>query len=326
MMPPFEYARPGSVEEALGLLTPGAEPLAGGTDLLSLMKDGILAPKRLVSLVAIEDLRGVRRDEGTIRIGAGTTLAALASDPAVRLDLPALVHAIEGIKSPQIRATGTVGGDLCQRPRCWFYREGIAPLAGDDARARVLGGDHRHHAIFGTDGPALFVSASSLGPALLALDARIEIAARSGAREVPAASFFRVPKAATEREVSLAPGEIVTAVRVPIARGARSATYEVRAHDSLDWPLAAAAVSVDSDGGVVRTARVVLGHVAPAPWPAPAAERALQGKTLTEETARAAGRAAVADAKPLPGNAAKVRWAEVAVARALLRAAGKEVP
>jgi xanthine dehydrogenase YagS FAD-binding subunit len=325
MMPPFEYARPSTIDEAIALLTRGAEPLAGGTDLLSLIKSRIVTPTRLVSLAGIEILREIGWEGGSVRIGAAVALEALAADPQVARRFPALVHAVDGILSPQIRTMGTVGGDLCQRPRCWYFRNGFGLLARHEGKPLVLDGDNRYHAIFGNDGPAAFVSPSSLAPALVALGAVVELRAGKETRAVPVAEFFRAPKAENEREIDLPAGAIVTEVRVPDSSGRANATYEVRAHESLDWPLAAAAVSLDLQGNVVRDARVVLGHVAPVPWPAPAAERALAGKAVTVETAKAAGAAAVAGAKPLSRNAYKVRLAAVAVERAVLRAAGKEV-
>lgn len=325
MMPPFEYARPSTIDEAIALLTRGAEPLAGGTDLLSLMKSRIVTPKRLVSLAGIENLRGIRWEGGAARIGAAVTLDALAADPQVARGFPSLVQAVEGILSPQVRAMGTVGGDLCQRPRCWYFRNGFGLLARHEGKSLVPQGDNRYHAIFGNEGPAAFVSPSSLAPALVALGAEVEMRAGKETRVVPVAEFFRAPAAETEREIALPAGAIVTTVRVPDSAGRANATYEVRAHESLDWPLAAAAVSLELQGSVVRDARVVLGHVAPVPWPAPAAERALVGKTVTVESARVAGAAAVAGAKPLSRNAYKVRLAAVAVERAVLRAAGKGV-
>lgn len=325
MMPPFEYARPSTIDEAIALLTRGAEPLAGGTDLLALVKARIVTPKRLVSLAGIGALRGIRWEEGAARIGAAVTLEELAADPQIVRWFPSLAHAVDGIRSPQILAMGTVAGDLCQRPRCWYFRNGFGLLARHEGKPLVPDGDNRYHAIFGNAGPAAFVNPSSLAPALVALGAQVEMRVGKETRAVPVAEFFRTPAAETEREIVLPPGAIVTAVIVPDPAGRANATYEVRAHESLDWPLAAAAVSLEMQGDVVRDARVVLGHVAPVPWPAPSAERALAGKAVTVDVSKAAGAAAVVGARPFSGNAHKVRLAAVAVERAVLRAAGKEV-
>ncbi len=216
---------------------------------------------------------------------------------------------------------GTVGGDLCQRPRCWYYRSGFGLLGQDPSgKSLPLEGDNRYHAILGNQGPAYFVSPSSLAPALIALGATVRIFGPKGAREVPVEKFFLVPKAASEREHDLRPNEILTEVRVPLPSGA-SATYEVREREALDWPLASASVVLESSGGKVQSARVVLGHVAPAPWPSAEAEAALAGRAVSEEVAEAAGEAALKGARALSGNAYKIRLARVAVKRAVLEAA-----
>lgn len=222
----------------------------------------------------------------------------------------------------QIRNMGTVGGDLCQRPRCWYFRNGFGLLARDaKGKALVPGGDNRYHAILGNGGPSYFVNPSSLAPMLIALGAAVEIAGGKGTRKVGLEHFFRAPHGEHQREFSLAPNEIVTALLIPEgAANWKTATYEVRERQSLDWPLAAAAVALKMDGRTVREARVVLGHVAPVPWRAPEADRALAGKTLNEESAANAGEAAVHGAHPLSGNRYKVQLARVAVKRAILAA------
>lgn len=324
-MQPFEYASPKTLKEAFALLGPqwdDAAVLAGGTDLISLMKDLVYTPKRVVSLREIKTLAGVTRAGGGLKIGALTTIEALMNDATIRSTYPALHQAARGITSPQIRNVGTVGGDLCQRPRCWYYRQGFGLLAMKDGKSLVAEGDNRYHAIFG-DGPARFVSASSFGPALVALGAKIQIESAAGAREVDAAKFFLAPKAEGEREVDLKPNEIVTAIVLP-GTAAKNATYEVRQKDALDWPLAAASVALTMSGNTVSKAAVVMGHVAPTPVASEAAAAALAGKAVSAGTAEAAAAAAVQGAKPLSGNAYKVTLAKTAVKRAILRAAGLE--
>jgi xanthine dehydrogenase YagS FAD-binding subunit len=321
----FEYASPGTKEQAVALLGPSWDDtavLAGGTDLLSLMKDDVVAPKRVVNIKGIAELRGIRFDSRSgLRMGALATFQEVADDAAVGKNYPALAAAVAGVTSPQIRAMGTVGGDLCQRPRCWYYRSGFGLLGQDAAgRSLVLEGDNRFHAILGNEGPAYFVSPSSLAPALAALGATVRVFGPRGAREVPVEKFFRTPRSDGEREHDLRPDEIVTEVRVPPPSGA-SATYEVREREALDWPLAAAAVVLETSGGTVQSARVVLGHVAPVPWPSPGAEAALSGRAVGEEAAQAAGDAAVKGARALSGNAYKIQLARVAVKRAVLEAA-----
>jgi xanthine dehydrogenase YagS FAD-binding subunit len=232
------------------------------------------------------------------------------------------VAAARGMGSPQIRNMGTVGGDLCQRPRCWYFRNGFGLLAMKNGKSLVEGGQNEFHAIF-TDGPAKFVSASSFGPALIALGAKLKIASASGNREVATADFFKSPASETDREIDLKPNEILTAIEIPAAKGTKNATYEVRNKEGLDWPLAAASVVLTMKGTNVASAQIVMGHVGPTPVVAAEAAKSLAGKAITEETATAAGKAAVSGAKPLSDNGYKVHLAAVAVKRALLAAAGK---
>jgi xanthine dehydrogenase YagS FAD-binding subunit len=182
-------------------------------------------------------------------------------------------------------------------------------------------GENRYHAILGNEGPAYFVNPSSLAPALISLAAKIKVLGPKGERTVSAEEFFVTPKTETDREVALSSQEIVTDIIVPSATGIRNATYEVRQKEALDWPLAAASVAFKLKGKTVEAARITLGHVAPVPWRAKGAEQSLTGKTVSEETALAAGEAAVAAAKPLTGNAYKVQLARIAVKRAILAAA-----
>ncbi|MFN0120088.1 MAG: FAD binding domain-containing protein [Blastocatellia bacterium] len=325
-MQKFEYASPTTVQQAVALLGSEwgtAEALAGGTDLLALMKDLIVTPKRLVSLKDIRELRGMQMSGSGLRLGALTSLEEILDSAQVKQNYPAIWQAVAGITSPQIRNMGTVGGDLCQRPRCWYFRAGYGLLAkGDNGQDLVTSGDNRYHAILGNNGPAMFVSASSLGPALIALMAKVKVYGPKGAREIDARDFFRTPATAAERENALAPNEIVTDVMIPAAGGVKSGTYEVRQKEALDWPLAAASVALKLNGKTVQSARVVLGHVAPTPWHSPEAEAALAGKTISEEVAEAAAAAAVARAKALSRNAYKIQLAKVAVKRAILQAAG----
>jgi len=229
------------------------------------------------------------------------------------------------VTSPQIRSVGTVGGDLCQRPRCWYYRLGYGLLATYQGKAMVPEGDNRYHAILGNSGPAYFVSPSSLAPALFALGAKVRLHGPEGARELEIEKFFVTPSSEGELEHALKPHEIVTEITVPSAEGIKMAVYEVRQKEALDWPLAAAAAALTMQGDSVSKARVVLGHVAPVPWPSPEAEQALAGKTFVDELADEAGKAAASKATPLSKNTYKVQLARVAVKRAVLRAVKGEV-
>ncbi len=322
-MQAFEYATPTTKEQAVKALSDRwgeTEVLAGGTDLISLMKDYISTPKRVVDIKGLRELRGITPGKtGGLRIGALVTLEQLAASATVKQSYPSLAQAAAGVASLQIRARGTVGGDLCQRPRCWYYRAGFGLLAEYEGKPLVPDGENRYHAIFG-GGPAYFVNPSSLAPALIALGARLTLFGPQGSREVPVVEFFRIPKSNDERENLLKPNELVTEVHLPAGAG-RNATYEVRQKTALDWPLAAAAVALKLQGKTVASSRVVLGHVAPIPWHVPAAEEVLKGKAVTEELAAQAGEAAVSRAQPLDGNRYKVQLARTAVKRAILEAA-----
>ena len=318
----FEYANPTTVQEAVGLLGAKwgqADVLAGGTDLISLMKDYLHTPKRVVNIKNIKELEGIQKSADGLRIGALVTMDELAKNADVHADYKSLADAAAGIPSPQIRHMGTVGGDLCQRPRCWYYRQGMGLLAMKDGKSLIPDGENKYHSIFG-DGPAYFVSPSSLGPALIALGAKVKLVSAKGTREVPVAQFFVTPKDENSREIVLQPNEILTEIVVP-AGGMKTATYEVRQKEALDWPLAAASVALKMNGAAVASAKIVLGHVGPTPHEAAAAEKWLVGKTITTANAEAAAKAAVTDAKPLSQNAYKVTLARTAVKRALLDAA-----
>jgi xanthine dehydrogenase YagS FAD-binding subunit len=322
----FEYAAPTTKEQAVSLLGNQwgeTEVLAGGTDLLSLMKDDLTTPKRVVNIKDIKEFQGIRYSGSTgLRIGALVTLDELMQNGTVKKEYPALVQAADGIGSPQIRNTGTVGGGLCQRPRCWYFRSGLGYFPKDESGSDlIVKGQNEFHAILGNSGPAYFVHPSSLAPALIALDAKIRIFSSSGWRDVAAEQFFVTPKSEGERETVLKSNEILGEIIVPSAKGIKNATYEVRQKEGLDWPLAVAAVALKMSGKTVQSARVVLGQVAPVPWRSQDAEKALAGKAVSEGTAAEAGNSAVSGAKPLSQNAYKVQLARVATKRAILKAA-----
>ncbi|MBZ5645104.1 MAG: xanthine dehydrogenase family protein subunit M [Acidobacteriia bacterium] len=321
----FEYAHPAKLKDAVGMLGVNwsdAAVLAGGTDLLSLMKDYVEKPKRVVNVKGIGELEGIHTGKQGITIGALVSVEELRTNSSIAKDFPSLVQAAAGIASAQIRTMGTVAGDLCQRPRCWYFRNGFGLLAQDaDGKSLVPGGENKYHAILGNDGPAYFVSPSSLAPALIALGASATITGPGGSREIPLANFFLIPGSASEREHALKPNEILTRITIPAAsQGLSNATYEVRQRQILDWPLATASVAFRLDGSTIRSARIVLGHVAPIPWSATAAETLIAGHSLSEDLSEQVGEAAVLGARPLSQNKYKVQLARVAVKRALLAA------
>jgi xanthine dehydrogenase YagS FAD-binding subunit len=324
----FDYVSPTKKEQVSGLMgsTWGeVEILAGGTDLLSLMKDEITAPRRLVNIKGIEELHGVSASPDTLRIGALSTLAEIAGNAEIQGLYPVLAAAAGDAASPQIRNLATLGGNLCQRPRCWYFRTGHGLLAlGADGKSLVQQGDNRYHAILGNEGPAYFVSPSTVAPVLIAYGASVRILGPHGLREIPLEKFFVVPKSEREREHNLQPNEIVTGVALPGTKtqGLRAGHYEVRQKEAFDWPYATASVTLVMVGSTVKSARVVMGHVAPIPWVSPEAAKALVGKAVTQATADQAAQAAVSGAKSLGHNTQKINLARVAVKRAILQAAG----
>ena len=326
----FEYVSPNSVKQALGLLSTNwgeAEILAGGTDLLALMKDYVVTPKRVINIKQLPGMHAISAERDELRIGALVTLDRIADAAQIRRDYPALAQCVADAASPQIRNMATIGGNLCQRPRCWYFRNGMGLLPRTaDGKSLVVEGDNRYHAILGNEGPAYFVSPSTIAPMLIAYGTRLHVTGPTGDREVDVEKFFRIPRSENEREHDLKANELITAVVVPSAKGVRAASYEVRQRASFDWPLATAAVALQMNGSAVRSARIVMGAVAPVPWVSQEAAQAIAGKSIDERTAGAAGEAAVSKARPLRHNDYKVKLAAVAVKRALLAAVGQAVP
>ena len=322
----FEYTAPQSTQQAIGLLGQDwaqAQILAGGTDLLALMKDDVQSPKRVVNIKMIPGLAGIQYNAtGGLKIGALTKLAEVADNADVRRNYPMLAYAFDEAASPQIRYMATVGGNICQRPRCWYFRNGFGLLAMKDGKSMVSDGDNRYHAIIGNQGVAKFVSPSTIAPALIAHAAKVRIVGPGGQREVELAKFFRTPQAENEREHDLKANEVITEIVVPPANNAKAAQYEIRQKHAFDWPLSLASVALWMDGNTVKQANTVLGAVAPVPWVSQEAAQALVGKSINEQTADAAAQAAVSIATPLSRNGYKVQLTRAAVKRAILQAAG----
>ena len=320
-MRPFAYARPSTKDEALDLLTrDGSTALAGGTDLLSLLKSDVESYDLLVDLKGVDELRQVELSAGSLRFGPLVTLEALRTSEDVVERLPALVDAIDEHRAPQIRSMGTLGGDLCQRPRCWYYRAGFGLLARREQGSMPEGGDGRYHAIFDT-GAARFVSASRLAPALIAHDAVAVVqGAASGERRLALLDFFRTPSSEGEREIDLRPGEMITAIEVP-ANPRASAGYEVHVRRSLDWPLAAGEHRAGALGreGRCRSSRsrTRRGRADRGRRSRRSPGRSSQGRARHRGGRRPGGR----EGSSLPTNAYKIQLARTAAKRAVLRAA-----
>jgi xanthine dehydrogenase YagS FAD-binding subunit len=298
---------------------------AGGIDLLDLMKEDLLKPRRLINLRGIPELAAIGQDpDGSLRVGALATLAQVADHPTIRARYAALADAAGHSASPQIRQVATLGGNLLQRPRCWYFRSAehhCARKGGTTCFA--FAGENQYHAIFDHRGCAI-VHPSTAATALVALRAKVEIATpTNGRREVALEDFFVLPQVDLHRENGLVPGEIITAVTLPsLPSTTLSAHLKQGERDSFDWPIADVAVVLDlSTEQICRSASIVLGAVSPVPHRAKAAEVALVGRQIDETSARAAAAAAVVDASPLTRNGHKVPIVETLVRRAILTAA-----
>ncbi len=314
----FEWVNAASVAEVVAR-GQGAVVKAGGVDVMDLMKEGLIAPRRLVNLRSVPGLDRLGEGPSGLAIGPLVTLGRLASDPLVVRRYRALAEACAHAATPQIRNMATVGGNLLQRPRCWYFRSEQFPCrkkGGGTCFAQQ--GENAYHAIFDNQMCAA-VHASSAACALVALGAQLELTGAGGARTVSLEGFFTKPAQGIERENAIG-DEVITAIRVPVP--AASAYVKLSEKESFDWPLVEVAVAIEQSGGKVTRAAIALGAVAHTPMRSPAAEAAIVGKAIDEASASAAGFAAAQGATPLRDNAHKVQLLQVAVKRALLAANG----
>jgi xanthine dehydrogenase YagS FAD-binding subunit len=308
MLSQFSYQRAASIKEAVeSAARPETRVLAGGTDLLGCLRDGVFQANRLVSIGGIAALKGIRpRQGGGLRIGALTTLAEIAEHRQIMESYAVLAQAAAAVGSPQLRNQGTLGGNLCQRPRCWYFRGDFKCRRKGGETCFAEAGDSQFHAIFG-GGKCFMVHPSDTAPALVALDAKAVITGRRGTRTVPLSSFFVLPSENVEKETVLQPGEIVTEILLDAPQpGARSTYRKVRERGAFDFATAGAAIVLAMADGKVLTARVVLSGVAPMPWRCAEAEKLIIGKPLEAANITAAATAAVKDATPLADNGYKV--------------------
>jgi xanthine dehydrogenase YagS FAD-binding subunit len=327
----FEWANAQSIEDAVKLLTPRdpnadpdemARPMGGGQDLLTTMKAYIVRPPRVVNLKTIPNVDVISGDgQKGLTIGAGVTITQLAEHPEVKKSFPGLVEAAHSIATPQIRNMGTVGGNLCQRPRCWYYRlENVNCLKKGGSTCYAQNGENKYNAIFG-GGPSYVVHPSDLAPMLVALGATVSISGGDGKREVAMEKFFTLPKTDLRRENVLNPGEIITEIRVPAPAMAAKSTYlKFKERSSLDFAMASVAIAVElGTDKTVKQARIVLGGVAPIPWRVPKAEAVLMGNVISDETAGKAAIASLEGAAPLAKNGYKIPLTQTLVRRALMK-------
>ena len=315
----FSYAKPRALGEALKLLRNGTVALAGGTDLVGLMRNGLAKPTALVDLTGIGGLRGWTREKGKgLRIGALTPLSDLETSPQLRKLAPIIAESLRDAATPQLRNMGTVGGNLLQRNRCWYFRDEAVPcwLKGG-TRCFAAEGENRYHAVLGA-ADCVMVSPSDLVPALIAYDAEIELASSLGRRRTKLADLFVTPHGRDRREHALRKGELIVAVRVSEAALERRGTF-LKAMDRKAWSFALVSVAASARvrDGKAHDVRIVLGGVAPIPWRVPAAEKQLEGTKLDDNACLAAADAILAGAQPLRDNGYKVTLARELVRRAL---------
>ena len=308
MLPKFTYARATSIDNALAILNDRPALIhAGGTDLLGCLRDGIFSADTVVSLSAVKELEGVRpAGDGSVRIGALTSIADIAADHSIGQSYPALAQAAAVVASPQLRNQGTLGGNLCQKPRCWYYRGDFDCLRKGGEKCFAYDGENQYHCIFGGD-LCYIVHPSDTAPALAALGAVCRISGPESSRSVAVESFHMPATEDPRRETVLEVDEILTEIVLPPpAPGLRSSYRKVRTRGAWDFALAGVALAIVFSGDTVRSARVFLSGAAPVPWRATGVEAAITGKKLDAVTIAAASKAAVEGAKPLAKNGYKV--------------------
>lgn len=322
-MKPFVLRSPATATKAVEQFHAMAGTVAykaGGTELLDAMKRRIVMPDGLVNLLKVERLdRFEPQADGGLKIGASATLSHVADHPLLRERFPTVSSAAGEVATPQIRNVATLGGNLCQSPRCWYYRQwALSCYRRGGQQCEAVKGEHRYHGIFG-EGICHMAHPSTLAPALMALEASVNIRGKNGMRKEFMESYYRIPKFAGEGEAVLEKGEMVESVTIP-SRGWRSALYVIRERQGPDWPLAMAAVALKLENNVVADCRLVLGAVAPIPWRVKSAERALVGHSLSPESFVPVTKALDQESRPLAGNRYKVRLAQVALKRAAIQA------
>ncbi len=323
-MKSFTNVNPRDLRDAVGhLRQPNAAVVGGGSDLLGMVKERLIEPDVLVNLRSVRGLDQVSTKGGELRIGGLVTLDTLSHESTVRSRYTVLAEAAESVGTPQIRNAGTLAGNVCQRPWCWYYRNNFPCFKNGGKKCFSVTGENQFHAIFG-GGPSFIVHPSDTAPALMALEAKFRVVGPSGERMVPASEFFALPKADPARENVLAHDEILAAVHLPAApRGARSSYHKVLDREAWTHAVVSVAVVLDMDGEICRSARVVLGGVAPIPWRVPKVESLLAGQRITPELAAQAGEAALQGAQPLAKNKYKLPLTKTVVRRTILSVAQK---
>ena len=316
----FKLAQPQTMDQVTSFSTmEKCFLMAGGTDLLDEIKNAVIDPEVVIDLKTLADLNFIENTEKGLRIGALTTVAELAEDPSIRKDYLVLHQAALSLATPQLRNVGTVGGNLCQRPRCWYYRDSrVLCRKKGGSRCYAIKGRNRYHAVFG-GGICSIVHPSDLAPALFSLGAEVTVAGPRGDNSIPLSDFFTLPRINVQRENILKAGEVVKEIRIPPPkRDARSAYFKFKERGTWDFAVVSAAVSGILSGGIFEDIRIVMGGVAPIPWRLDKAEKIIKGNRASEALVRKGVKAAMTDAKPLEENAYKLELAEVIVARTVI--------
>ena len=322
----FAFVDCTTVDQALAELKDGAVIKAGGIDLLDLMKDGIVTPPRLVNIRNVNSLHGIRASAEGLHLGPLSTLSEIAEHPVIQREYSALSDAAGHAATPQVRHMATVGGNITQRPRCWYFRSSdfdCKKKGGGSQECHAHDGENQYHAVM-NNGTCAMVHPSSTAVPLLAMGAQVELTSKRGKRTVAMSDFYVPPEKSLMNETALEPGEIITEIFVPTPeKGTRSAYQKYGEKESFDWPLADAGVVLVMDGERCKKAAVVMGVAAPTPIRSQAAEGVLNGASINETTARAAAKAAMKSATPLSQNGFKVQLFETAIYRTILLAAGQ---
>ncbi|MGD0623653.1 MAG: xanthine dehydrogenase family protein subunit M [Thermodesulfobacteriota bacterium] len=319
MLPNFDYVSPGSVQDAVKQLSSGgARVLGGGSDLLRCFRDEVFSADKVVSLRKISALKGIKAVSGGVSIGAMTTIADVAKDSVIRVQYPGLAKAASEVASPQLRNQGTIGGNICQRPWCWYFRGGFDCLRKGGSMCYAQNGDNRYHAIFNKDALCFIVHPSDTAPALMALQAMVSIAGPKGTKKVRIDDFFVGPGTDLTKETILEQGQVVTEIFLPApAAGLRSSYLKIRERKGWDLALVSVALALQMKDGKVAGGHVVLGGVAPVPFHSKEAESAIMGKALDAGTIEQAAADAVRGAEPMKHNGYKVAMLRGALEEAL---------
>ena len=322
----FTFVDCKTVDEAFGQMTGNAAVKAGGIDLLDLMKDGIVSPAKLVNIRNVSSLRGIVVTPEGLRLGPLSTLSEIAVHPDIQRSYAALADAAGHAATPQIRNMATLGGNLMQRPRCWYFRSSdfdCKKKSGSSDECHAHDGENQYHAVL-NNGTCAMVHPSSTAVPLLGMNALVELTSKRGKRTVAMSEFYVPPEKSLINETVVQPGELITSIFVPTPEpGTRSAYQKYGEKESFDWPIADAGVVLVMDGNRCRKAAIVMGVAAPTPIRSTAAEAMLNGKTIDETVARAAAKAAMQGATPLSQNGYKTQLFQTAIYRTILLAAGQ---